>query len=98
MKRIVSCVMPSIITVFIIITSDISAKEVIEFGNTVCPVSGEKLIEETVVKYEYEGVTYNLCCKMCLKDFKKNPEKYIKKLEAEKEKSEAVEAHAGHHH
>jgi YHS domain-containing protein len=39
------------------------------------------------VKYEYNGKIYNLCCPMCVKDFKKNPEKYS--AIAEKEVKEA---------
>ena len=55
----------------------------IEIGNTFCPVSGEKVGGEMgePVKYEHEGKIYNLCCKACVKDFKKDPEKYIKILE-----------------
>ncbi|MCB9772336.1 MAG: TRASH domain-containing protein [Candidatus Omnitrophica bacterium] len=30
---------------------------------------------------EYKGKTYNLCCAMCKKDFLKNPEAAIKKME-----------------
>ena len=61
-----------------------------EVGNKICPVSGEKIPEPGAkgdmgesVKYEYNGKIYNLCCKMCIKDFKKDPEKYSKKAEAE---------------
>ena len=50
-----------------------------EVGNKICPVSGEKVGEMgQVVRYEYNGKIYNLCCKMCVKDFKKNPAKYSK--------------------
>ena len=53
-----------------------------------CPVSGEKLdgMGETYV-FEYEGREIKLCCKNCLKDFQKNPAKYIKEIE----KAEAEE-------
>ena len=64
--------------------------EAVEVGNKICPVSGEKVPEPgakgdmgEAVKYEYNGKIYNLCCKMCIKDFKKDPEKYIKKVDAE---------------
>jgi YHS domain-containing protein len=53
-----------------------------------CVVSGEKLGEmgEPYV-YKHEGREVQLCCKSCLKDFKKDPAKYLKKLdEAEKPK------------
>ena len=56
----------------------------IEVGNKVCPVSGDKIpvpgekgtMGDKPVKVEYRGKIYNLCCKMCVKDFKKHPEKY----------------------
>ena len=32
--------------------------------------------------FEYQGREVKLCCKGCLKDFKKNPSKYVKKMEA----------------
>jgi YHS domain-containing protein len=46
-----------------------------------CIVSGEKLGEmgksPTLI---YKGQEMKFCCKDCVKDFKKDPEKYIKKL------------------
>lgn len=51
---------------------------VIEVGNSVCPVSGEKVgTMGPVVKYEYKGKIYNLCCEGCVSSFKKDPEKYV---------------------
>jgi YHS domain-containing protein len=46
-----------------------------------CIVSGDKLGEmgEPYV-YEYEGREIKFCCKGCLKDFKKEPAKYVKKI------------------
>ena len=53
-----------------------------EVGNPACPVSGEKIGEMgEVVKYEYNGKIYNLCCPMCKKDFDLDPEKFSKKAE-----------------
>lgn len=46
--------------------------------NTVCPVSGEEIDSE--ITTIYNGKTYALCCKSCLKKFKKDPEKYVSKL------------------
>ena len=47
-----------------------------------CIVSGEKLggMGDPFV-YEYKGREIKFCCKGCLKDFKKEPAKYIKKIE-----------------
>jgi len=47
-----------------------------------CVVSDEKLgdMGDTHV-FTHEGREIKLCCKSCLKDFKKDPAKYIKKIE-----------------
>lgn len=57
----------------------------VEIGNKICPVSGEKVggAMGDPVKFEYKGKIYNLCCAMCAKDFKKDPEKYVKIVEEE---------------
>jgi|PlaIllAssembly_1097288.scaffolds.fasta_scaffold94317_2 hypothetical protein len=41
--------------------------------------------------FEHEGREVKLCCKSCQKDFKKDPAKYIKKLE-QAEAKEAAKA------
>jgi YHS domain-containing protein len=47
-----------------------------------CMVSGEKLGEMgDPYVYKYEGREIKFCCKNCVKDFKKDPAKYIKKIE-----------------
>lgn len=69
----------------------------VEVGNKICPVSKEKVGEMgEVIKYEYNGKIYNLCCSMCAKDFKKNPEKYSKIAEEEVKKSQGPEENAEH--
>ena len=47
-----------------------------------CAVSDEKLgsMGKPVV-YVHEGREIQFCCKACVKDFKKNPAKYVKKIE-----------------
>jgi hypothetical protein len=49
-----------------------------------CLVSGEKLggMGEPFV-FVHEGQEIKLCCKGCQKDFKKEPAKFMKKLETE---------------
>ena len=61
------------------------AEDMIKVGNKFCPISGEEIgkggmagQQETV---EYKGKSYNLCCPMCKKDFLKDPEAAIKKME-----------------
>jgi YHS domain-containing protein len=47
-----------------------------------CVVSGEKLGEMgDPYVWEYEGREIKFCCKGCVKDFKKDPAKYIKLME-----------------
>lgn len=48
-----------------------------------CVVSGEKFEGSEMKPHEfvYEGQTIKLCCKSCLKDFNKEPAKYLKKIE-----------------
>ncbi len=67
-----------------------SSENAVNVGNKVCPVSGEKIDEKIKVTYEYQGKMYNFCCPACIEEFKKEPEKYIKKVEDElKGESEA---------
>jgi len=53
--------------------------EAVNVGNTICPVTGEKIDEAKKVTYEYKGKAYNFCCPGCPDEFKKDPERYIKK-------------------
>jgi YHS domain-containing protein len=52
--------------------------------NAKCPVSGDDA-DKTVTK-TYKGRTIAFCCNDCIKDFDKDPEKYVKKLDEEKAK------------
>ena len=63
----------------------------VEVGNTICPVSKEKVGEMgDIVQYEYNGKIYNLCCDACKKDFVKDPQKFAKIAEDEVAASQAV--------
>jgi YHS domain-containing protein len=45
----------------------------------ICPVMGTKMKKaKAYAKMDYKGKTYYLCCRHCVEEFKKNPEKYIK--------------------
>ena len=47
-----------------------------------CIVSDEKLGEHgKPYVFTHEGQEIKMCCKDCLKDFKKEPAKYLKKIE-----------------
>lgn len=53
-----------------------------------CIVTDEKLggMGKPYV-FTHEGREIKMCCKSCLKDFKKDPAKFIKKLEAAEKKA-----------
>ena len=47
-----------------------------------CVVSGDKLGEMGAPYiYMHEGREVRFCCKSCVKDFKKDPAKYLKKID-----------------
>ena len=53
----------------------------ISYKPDICMVSGEKLGEMgKPVVFVYQGQEIKLCCKSCLKDFKKDSATYLKKL------------------
>jgi len=60
-----------------------ASEKVMNAGNKICPVSGEKIDEKAKATYEYQGKIYNFCCPACIEIFKKNPQKYIDKVESE---------------
>ncbi len=64
-------------------SEDIVSKKAIDVGNKTCPVSNELVVKNDMkdakpMIIEYKGKIYHLCCPMCVKDFKKHPEKYSK--------------------
>jgi len=62
------------------------AKPAKPYTLTTCAVSGEKLGDEAYT-FTHEGREIKLCCKDCLKDFNKNPAKYLKKVDQEEAKA-----------
>jgi YHS domain-containing protein len=48
---------------------------------TVCPVTGEAINKDLFA--DYEGKRVYFCCADCIKEFNKEPAKYVKKMEAE---------------
>jgi YHS domain-containing protein len=59
---------------------------------TECPVMGGPITKELYVDHNGERVYF--CCESCPETFKKNPEKYMKKLKAEGIELEKVPAEA----
>ena len=67
-------------------------------GNKICPVSGDKIDEKMKQTYEYKGKIYSFCCPGCVEEFKKNPEKYIEKMEKAESKGHSGYENHQHHH
>lgn len=74
---------------------------------TTCVVSGDKLEPSSMggpVDYTYKQAgqpdrLVRFCCKDCVKDFEKEPAKYLKKIdEAAAAKAKEESAHAAHQH
>ena len=58
-----------------------------------CDVYGEKLGEMgDPFVYAYEGREIKFCCKGCLKDFKKDPAKYIKMIDEAEAKAKKAKS------
>ena len=54
--------------------------------NAKCPIQGEDIDPD--VTTNYKGKTVAFCCKDCIKDFNKEPEKYMKQIAADNKKAE----------
>lgn len=61
---------------------DAAAKKVKPYTLSTCIVSDEPLEDGKAVGVVVDGREYQLCCKSCLKDFKKDTAKFAKKLDA----------------
>jgi YHS domain-containing protein len=55
---------------------------------TTCPVTGDPIDKKLYV--DYNGKRIYVCCSSCLADLKKDPEKYIKKLESQGQSVETI--------
>ena len=66
---------------------------------TTCLVSGEQLgtMGEPVTQIQ-NGQEVKFCCKGCVKDFTKDPAKYMSKLDAASKAKPAAAGHDGHDH
>jgi YHS domain-containing protein len=64
------------------LAADAKDKKLKPYPLKTCIISGDKLGEMgDPFVYEYEGREIKFCCKGCLKDFKKDPAKYIKMID-----------------
>ncbi len=57
---------------------------------TICPVMGGKINKN--LYYEYKGHKIYVCCQGCIAAVKKNPEKYLKKVQADIAKAATASA------
>ena len=77
-----------------------ASAEVIDVGNSICPLSGDPV--NPAMNYVHEGKRYYFCCVNCVKKFKKNPAKYIATMhtghDGEGHGGYGGEEHAGHSH
>lgn len=91
-----------VLTLILLISGNLLATETGEkaviVGNKTCPVSGEKIEEGSAVTYEYKGKVYNFCCEVCVEEFKKDPERYIEKMEKPTDEKGGVKHQHHHHH
>ena len=62
---------------------------------TTCPVMGGKINKD--IYADYEGKRVYFCCDACISPFKKDPAKYISKLEGEGVVLETVSSGDAHH-
>ena len=49
--------------------------------NKFCAVEGKDHEVDPKVTTEYKGKTIGFCCRDCIDEFKKDPEKYVKSME-----------------
>ena len=70
----------------LLIAQEHTGEKATSAGKEVCPVSGEEIDKDTNITYEYKGKTYRFCCPSCVEEFKKDPEKYIKKMKRKEKK------------
>ncbi len=90
LRPVLACVLAaSILTPLTGVTAEKQAAKLKPYPLKTCIISGDKLGEMgDPFVYEYQGREIKFCCKNCLKDFKKDPAKYLKMIDeaAAKEK------------
>lgn len=57
-----------------------------KMGKT-CPVTGEKISQDSKTTYAFNGKVYEFCCADCIEKFKKDPEKFIGKAKGKTAKA-----------
>lgn len=62
------------------------ADKTADIEQTTCPVMGGKI--DTDISIEHDGRTVYFCCKGCIEPFRKNPDKYLSKLDEQAKEAE----------
>ena len=76
----VLCMATALLTGDVLAAGNESA-DAVPTGQTVCPVMGGPVNED--IHVEYEGRTIYFCCPACVSVFQEDPEKYLRKMDAE---------------
>ena len=75
------------------LAADKKAEKLKPYTLKTCVVSGDKLGEMgSPFVYAYKGREIKFCCKGCIKDFNKEPEKYIKMIEEAEAKAKKAKS------
>jgi YHS domain-containing protein len=76
-----------------VLAADKKAEKLKPYTLKTCIISGDKLGEMgDPFVYAYKGREIKFCCKGCLKDFNKEPDKYIKKIEEAEAKAKKAKS------
>lgn len=92
MKRtsLITAIVSALALANVVLLTQAAEKKVKPYTLTTCAVSDEKLGADPGMKpytFVHEGREIKLCCKSCLKDFKKDTAKIIAKVEAAEKKA-----------
>jgi YHS domain-containing protein len=75
------------------LAADKKAEKLKPYTLKTCIISGDKLGEMgDPFVYKYKDREIKFCCKGCLKDFNKDPQKYIKKIEEAEAKAKKAKS------
>ena len=90
---IASVLVASLLTPLSSLAAEKKAEKLKPYPLKTCIISGDKLGEMgKPFVYEYEGREIKFCCKGCLKDFKKDPAKYLKMIDEAEAKAKKAKS------
>ena len=90
---IASVLVASLLTPLSSLAAEKKAEKLKPYPLKTCIISGDKLGEMgKPFVYEYEGREIKFCCEGCLKDFKKDPAKYLKMIDEAEAKAKKAKS------